>query len=227
MSEPVKLTTYQGDVFRAFSTAYPTQELLDDLLEDPADRDTLKPLYYTPDFPEDMDRIERVIRRSVRAIIQDEIKAKFQPQKWYPSRFSDGTWPVLYSAEDDVTARAESLFYKRRFMKEEIEKGPVTIDLRIVRLFVNSEKSIDLTRLKKLNFSKLTSQDELGYPYCQKLAREYRKKNAELFRSHSARHKEGICVPIFNRNAIEKDYGHLEYLKCIFQDDRTEIFSPE
>lgn len=227
MNEPVKLTSYDGDVYRVFSTAYPTQELLDDLLENPDERNALKPFYYAEAQPERMDRLERIMQRSASAIIQEEISAKFNPDNWYASRYSDGTWSVLYSAELPRTALAESLYHKRKFYREEIDKRSVQIDLREVQLQLYSEMAVDLTIDKTLDHAKLAYKDESGYPYCQDLVRRYFKAKAELLRTPSARDHGGICVPIFQRNVIRKDSDHLRYYKCVFLEDRIDIFTTQ
>ena len=103
MNEPIRLEPYEGDVFRAFSTAYPSQELMDDLVDTTKEQETLKPFYYQDPEPSAMDRLERILQRSVAQIIQDEISEKFNPQNWYASRYSDGTWGVLYTAESRQT----------------------------------------------------------------------------------------------------------------------------
>ncbi len=226
MSAPVKHSRYNGDVFRAFSTAHPPQELMDDLLDDPKEREALKPLYYADETPADMDRLERVLKRSAQEIIQQEISAKFQPQTWNATRFSNGSWAVLYSAEAKETALHESLYHKRRFMAEEIAQGPVQLDLKIVRLSLQSNACGDLTKDNQLDQSKLTSQDESGYPYCQRIAKHYKEQGSEMLRSYSARHPGGFCTPIFDRQIIKQDHGHLEYVKCILSAKDTEIFRP-
>jgi hypothetical protein len=174
--------------------------------------------------PETMDRLERILQRSTQEIIQEGISSKFKPENWYQTRYSDGTWAVLYTAEAPQTARAESLYHKRRFMAEELAQGPVQIDLRLVQLYSESENCSDLLENHELDRARLVSEDESGYPYCQDLARKYRQVGAELLRTPSARDRDGVCVPIFQRTVIKKDYGHLEYIKCVLSIDRTEIF---
>lgn len=225
MSAPAKLVSYHNSVFRVFSTAHPTQDLLDDLLENDAEREVLKPLFYSASVPASMDRLERVLQRSTQEIVQKEIQSKFTPEKWSVSRFSDGTWPVLYSAETPQTAEAESLHHRKKFYREELEKAPVSIDLCRVELSISTKCAVDLTTID-LDKSKLTSIDESGYPYCQRLAKAYRKSQAQLLRSYSARDLDGICVPIFDRQIIAKDSGPLNYLKVVFYPNRsTEVFT--
>lgn len=226
MKEPVSFSPYQNEVFRVFSTAHPSQELLNDLLEDPAEIELLKPLYYSEKEPASMDRLERILQRSANEIIQKEISSKFEPENWYVSRFSDGTWGVLYSAETAETAQAESIYHKRNFYHEELKKEPVTFDLCQAVLSVKSDHMVDLTKDKNLDQSKLTSQTTSGYPYCQKIAKNLIAQSTQLIRTSSARHPTGICTPIFDRSVILKDTGPINYIKVVFYQEETEIFSP-
>jgi hypothetical protein len=237
MNAPAKSITfifdfvaYDRNVFRAFSTAYPSQELFDDLLENAHEREALKPNYYCENFPETMDRLERVLGRSTDQIIQEEISSKFLPGNWYKSRYSDGTFPVLYAAENQETAVEESLYHKRIFMKEEVARGPVSLDLKVISLHLITPKAVDLTIQKDLDPNQLMSQEkpgeESGYPYCQDIANQCRDKGAQLLRAASARRDKGICTPIFDRTAIKKDRGHLLCVKCVLGKDGNEVYWP-
>ncbi len=226
--------TYDRDAFRAFSTAHPSQELFDDLLDDAREREGLKSNYYCENFPETMDRLERVLGRSTDQIIQEEISSKFLPQNWYKSRYSDGSFPVLYAAETKDTSVAESLYHKRIFMKEEIARGPVSIDLKIVSLRLVTDKAVDLlsaAEQKNLERRKLLSQEnpgeESGYPYCQSLAIQCHDQGAQLLRAPSARREQGVCTPIFDRKIIRKDHGHLLCVKCVLGKDGNEVYWPK
>ncbi len=167
---------------------------------------------------------ERVYRRSDQQVIQEEISSKFHPRQWYISRYSDSTWPVLYSAETEETALRESLFHKRKFYWEELKRKSIQLDLRIAALEVTSDRCQDLLQTKGLDETKLISNDESGYPYCQALAKYYRERGADLFRTPSARHEKGICIPIFAIEVITQDKGHLKYAKCVLRSEGAEVF---
>ncbi len=224
MSEHVNFFAYQKKVFRAFSTAHPSQNLLDDLCS-PQEQSLLESLYYPDQAFAELPAAERSFQRSQQSEIQQEISKKFNPQNWYRSRYSDGSFGVLYSAESEKTALAESLYHKRNFYEEEILHRPVQIDLRLAHLQIATKRAVDLTQNFKLDQKKLSSQDESGYPYCQELAKDFRKKQAQLLRVPSARDNKGVCIPIFDSSAIQKDRGHLKYIKCVFTQEGTEVYT--
>lgn len=223
-SAPVDFKKYQGQVFRAFSTAHPTQELLDDLVTEPKERDGLKGLYYLDEISPAMSPTERTLRRSDQKIIQDEISRKFKPENWYASRYSDGSWGVLYSAEEESTALHECLFHKRKFYWEELKYRSLQIDLRIAILEVRAHRCIDFTLDTNLDHHRMVSKDESGYPYCQNLAKNCRERGAQTLRTPSARNQDGVCIPIFDQRVIHLDKGHIKYSKCNLTIEAAEIF---
>ncbi len=253
MKEPVKFCFYRRHVFRNFATAIPSQDVLDDLNLDSRGKKAIQKTFYdhadqnkTP-FERVMnrsavsDRVSQGRKRPLRGqateiltiphcgfnksqIIAAEINSKFKPLKWHATRYSDGSWPVLYSAESEKTAFKEVIYHLKRFYKEELETKPITLDRRVVKLLIQAQKGLDLNKQDKVQKPKLISKDKGGYPYCQKLARKYIDKGVEIFRTPSARDRGGTCVPVFNKSAIKKDYGHLKYIKIVLYQSNTIIF---
>jgi hypothetical protein len=211
---------YSKTVYRNFATSFESQELTDDLTANSQHQEILKQFFY-PDRPalELLRPIERVLRKSAYQIIQEQIDSKFNPFTWYVTRYSDGTWGVLYAAESEETALKEALYHMRKFYKEESQKKTIQVDRRVARLRAKSERAFDLLSEDDLNRETLTSQDLSGYPYCQKLAKKWISQGAELLRAPSARDPKGVCVPIFKKEAIQRDFGHLKFLRCIFHPD--------
>ncbi len=221
---PLPQSHYEGKTYRAFSTAHPSQNLLDDLFGDPKEEEQLKPYYYPTSQLSAQKPAERVLKRTFQSIIQQEIASKFKPENWYQSRFSDGSWGVLYSAESEHTSLKESLYHKRRFYQEELEQKAVSIDLRLIRLQLQTDCCVDFTQQISIEKTKLTSQDETGYSYCQNLAKQGLQQKTEMIRTPSARDEGGFCTPIFHPNCILKDEGHLKYVKCVLTKEKTEVF---
>jgi RES domain-containing protein len=213
------LRSYTGRVYRNFATIIESQELTDDLTEDPANREILKGFFYSSEEKRLKSPVERVLEKSEDQIVQEEIDCRFQPSKWRVSRYSDGTWGVLYAAESEETALREALFHMMKFYREELRSGPLHVQRRVLSLQAKSEQAVDLTREEGLNREALVSLDESGYPYCQGLAREAMDSNAQLLRAPSARHKGGHCTPIFDQAAVARDEGHLKYLRCLLKED--------
>ena len=207
---------YANTVYRNFATLDVSEELVDDLTEAPEEQETLKTHYYTGYAKQEgATPIERVLEKSMTEVIQGHIDAKFSPDTWYTTRYSDGTWPVLYTAESEETALREALFHMMRFYKEELAHGPVHVTRRAIRLQVTAERCLDLCQHPPLDKAALTSRDFSGYPYCQQLAKEAIAQGAQLFRAPSARDEHGTTVPLFDRSAITQDHRHLKYLRCI------------
>jgi hypothetical protein len=211
----MKLRSYAGRVYRNFATIIESQELTDDLTQDSENREILKRFFYPAGVKPLKSPIERVLEKSEDQIIQEEIDKKFRPSQWRASRYSDGTWGVLYAAEAEETALREALFHMKNFYLEELQNGPLDVQRRVLSLQAKSDRSIDLSLEKGLNQKGLTSVDESGYPYCQALARKALTATAQLLRAPSARHAGGYCTPIFDRAVVEKDEGHLKYLRCL------------
>ncbi|HKY64552.1 MAG TPA: RES family NAD+ phosphorylase, partial [bacterium] len=103
-------------------------------------------------------------------------------------------------------------------------EGPVSVQRRVLSLKAKTERAVDLSQESGLDAAKLVSQDESGYPYCQGLARQALKLEAQLLRAPSARHEGGFCTPIFDKTAVAKDEGHLKYLRCtLHADGRAQV----
>lgn len=227
MNEPVDFSPYSGDVFRNFATNS-HDEVTNDLVDNPRDQQILKRSFYKGEEGGIQSSAERVLRKSERQIVQTEISAKFNPKKWYPTRYSNGSWAVLYTAESENTALKEAMYHVRQFSKEELQIKPfIMIDRRVVQLTLNADCCIDLTQIKNLETDKLVSKDQSGYSYCQNLAKKMIDKGSELLRAPSARDPEGICVPVFNKTVIKKDHGPLKYIKCVLSKEGTRIFTEE
>lgn len=217
----MRLSTYSGKVFRNFAIIKESQDLMDDLSDNGQNRRILNGLFYPTQEQSLKTPIERVLEKSERQIIQEEIDGKFNPQSWYQSRYSDGTWPVLYAAESEETALREALFHMLEFYREELKAGPVAVQRRVLKLNLKTQNAVDLTGMKDLVQAHLISHDQTGYPYCQDLARKAIQHGAQLMRTPSARHPGGFCTPVLSKEVIRKDEGHLKYLDCLLKPDRT------
>lgn len=221
--------SYSKKVYRNFATSIESQELVDDLTADPEKQAILRSFYYSEKSSKLPSPVERVLNKSERHIIRDEINSKFMPGHWYESRFSDGSsesGAVLYAAESEETALREVLFHMGEFYREELQKGDVIAHRRVVRLKVQSERCIEVLdeRDPDLDTEALRSEDHSGYPYCQKLAQKWIRLGAALFRAPSARHVGGISTPLFQKEIVKSDEGHLKYLRCLLKSDgRVEV----
>ena len=131
--------------------------------------------------------------------------------------------------ELDIANQGDTIEEARKNLTEAIElffetAGPLEITRRVIHLYAQSKYCGDLTRHKTLNHRKLVSKDSSGYPYCQKLAEHFRLKGAQILRAPSARDEKGFGIPIFNKEVIQKDFGHLKYVKCELKKNSVKVF---
>ncbi|MBT9456878.1 MAG: RES family NAD+ phosphorylase [Burkholderiaceae bacterium] len=112
-----------------------------------------------------------------------------------PSRFSDGSVPVLYTALEIETAQAEMAHYHLPMTPS----GPVY--LRSYRVaFEGTYKSLIELRTTHLF---LTAERETGaYVECQGLARAAVAAGLDALEVPSARHATGRCFPIFSQQSV-------------------------
>lgn len=227
MNARTNFISYNRRVFRNFATVTPSQSLVDDLVDQKEEQTTLESLYYQDKTLRSLSPLERSLNRSFDAVVQSEINSKFMPKNWYASRYSDGTWPVLYAAESEETALYEAVFHLREFYKEELTEGEKNVDRRVCSLLVKSNRCIDVLKIPKSNKKIFTSTDRSGYPYCQRLARRSLKSGAEMLRAPSARQPKGTCVAIFDKSVVVADDGHLKYVKLVLTQKNCRILKEE
>ncbi len=130
--------------------------------------------------------------------IEELIDGPFRPGKKLRNRtrFSDGSFPVFYSALATETAEAEVSYW---FRKEYVGKprGNRTAYYQGFRCtFDGLEKDL---RLKAAEWQKLVHDSD--YSFCNLLGKEAREQNIDGLIVPSARH-EGSNVPIFARKAV-------------------------
>lgn len=225
MSAPVNFISYQNPVYRNFATLYPSQDLTDDLADTETEQNILKNFFYeTKEL--DPVKAKRVFQKSLQQIVQKEIDSRFKPENWRATRYSDGSWGVLYAAETEETSLQEAVYHCKLFYKEELAvQKEITLDRRVVCLRVHSTKAIEVLKLSLVNKAFLISTNKSGYPYCQNLAHKLISKGAELLRTPSARLDKGFCIPIFDTQVIKKDEGHLKYLKLVMTKKGCEVLA--
>jgi hypothetical protein len=129
-------------------------------------------------------------------------------QTWPEGRFSDGSYPVFYTALEWETAEAEIAHYIPRRFGENLS-GSVFYDRLECRL---DAMSYDL-RPARDHFPFLIEEP---WPPCQALAREARSREAGALLTQSARRLEGSNVPVFDRRTLSapKLVGGVAF-KCV------------
>ncbi|MCB1197106.1 MAG: RES family NAD+ phosphorylase [Deltaproteobacteria bacterium] len=213
-------TSYAKTLFRCFNTIKTSQNLLDDIGLNSEQQEVAKGFFYQNGSAEAP--AKRVFERSAQVLA--DISAKFKPENWNHSRFSNGQWSVLYTAESRETALKEKMFHTCRFYKEESHQQAVNIDLAIAKLHIKTSHMIDLKDCPDFDQKQLRSPDMESYKYCQTVAKQCIDAGAKTIRSRSARDEKGYCVPVFDIKVIQKDYSIQKYIKAEIVQGQADLF---
>lgn len=147
---------------------------------------------------EDMNALlkSRRIARNTEAFCDAPFRRKRQlGGSGYRTRFSDGSFPVFYSATEAATAKAERLHWFRRDIGK--PDGPRTAYFRLFSCCFEG-KYKDLTP-KIAEWPELVGED---YGFCNALGAESVKAGLKGLLAPSARRDGGVNVPVFARDAI-------------------------
>lgn len=126
-----------------------------------------------------------------------------------PSRFTDGSFGVLYAANAFETALFETIHHHARFMLQTAEKSGWTSQFREIILSVGA----DLHDLREASASPHPALDPDGYGASQGLAKALKADGSDGVVYPSVRHSGGECVALFYPDcASEPMQGrHLDY----------------
>lgn len=126
------------------------------------------------------------------------LDAPFGPSRYRQgSRFSDGSFPVFYSAEDIETARLERGHHVAKQAAE--DNLPETTEYFGQWSCEFNGELRDLVPFRE-RWPELTADE---YPPCQLLAKQARLDELDALRTPSARHApDGVCLPVFTRHSL-------------------------
>lgn len=111
------------------------------------------------------------------------------------SRFSDGTWPVLYTAEDCQTSVTEVVFHLDKTFGNGFDDGE-EMNFKLVQYCVGVDGDVACFATAPVEEKKaLTSSD---YKATIPIAKRVRDGSFPAMRTPSARRVSGLCVPIFS-----------------------------
>ena len=113
-----------------------------------------------------------------------------------PTRFSDGTWNILYLAGDKTTTYAEVAYHLKNFFYTSPETMKTKSVKQIVFELTVGGKQRDFTCATHL-LASLKSKDDSGYSDCQKIAKNAISDGVDYLKVPSARNDKGICFPTF------------------------------
>jgi RES domain len=151
--------------------------------------------------------LDLLSRRAAPGGMERLIDGSFEP--WNPvgppygpeTRFSDGTWPVCYTATDRKTAEDEIKYHRGKvFFSGGTGRG-FTVYYHLVEITYVAD-TIDLRKRTKAWPELIEPDEKRGYPFCQTLGREARDRKLGGFLTRSARRRRGTNVPVFSRVAL-------------------------
>jgi hypothetical protein len=108
------------------------------------------------------------------------------------SRFSDGTFGVLYAANDPDTAIAETRHHRERFLRA-TDQGRMELDMRVY--LVDLAAALHDLRGRRTQFPLVYHND--NYAAGQHLAATLRKNGSEGIAFDSVRRRGGACAAVY------------------------------
>jgi hypothetical protein len=111
-----------------------------------------------------------------------------------PTRFSDGSWPVFYSAIEPETAEKERAHWCRREIQPQPPERIHRFHYRQLRCRVRG-KGFDVR--PKINEWIFLAGEDSAYPDCRSLAQEAINAGGDMMLCPSARRPTGTTVPVF------------------------------
>lgn len=126
-----------------------------------------------------------------------------------PSRFTDGSYGVLYIASDFDTALFETIHHHARFMARTAEAAGWTSQFREIVLSV----AADLHDLRAAGAAEHPELDPGSYAASQVLARQLKAAGSDGLVYPSIRHPGGECVGLFYPDCASdpRQGRHLDY----------------
>ncbi len=142
-------------------------------------------------------------RRAIEHAIRQDIKFSLDVSRgtFGVSRYSDGTWPVLYTATEDSTSIHEVAYHARREWLGAMVHGRPPSSYRL------SKKLLYVLEIKLASQQVHSSFDarfiSSDYTYCHGIAASARAAGYGSVKVPSARKHHGTCVPVFDRSAVK------------------------
>jgi hypothetical protein len=125
-----------------------------------------------------------------------ELKSQLAPK---PTRFSDGTIRVFYSALEPETAEAEVFVWYAKYALNNAREERTAYYRRFACDFQGDIKNLRL----HLETLPCLVQDEVdGYPDCNRIGIEAAGEGLDGLLTPSARKLKGTCLPVFRREAL-------------------------
>jgi hypothetical protein len=146
------------------------------------------------------------IKIAFQNVVSSDVKYAFRKGVPYAvSRYSDGTWPVLYTAREPETAIAEVSYHSRKEWMKIRSKNSVTY--RQARKLMYALKVDCGLQSVIAPVDALTGADASTYGKCHEVARQALGDGYSSLCVPSARRQNGLCVPVFSAHIIEPETG--------------------
>lgn len=200
---------YAKDIFRNIRSIKISQNLFDDLSEDPEDWNAANSLeIHTHPSITNAPLIQRAFDYSKNDFID------YPFENITVSRYSDGSIPCWYGSESLETTIHETSYHFIQEIRSTWEvfsqEKTITIDKRIAKVYCQG-LAFDLTT-KANKFPWLI--DSFNYSRCQEVGRRLAKEGHPLLRAPSARDEKGINLVAFNPLVLSnvRDFCTLQYI---------------
>ena len=148
---------------------------------------------------EKRDALNALLRRTTAG---DRILRAFQPP-FYPSRWTDGSFPAFYVAKDPITAMWEKLHHDARWLAR-ARFAPHDHSVELLQMDVAAECD-DVGPLRTTHAALFHDTD---YSAAQQLAAARRAAGAQGILYPSVREAEGACAALFVREAVARPAVH-------------------
>jgi len=194
---------YSNDVFRNIPTIKPTQNLFDDLSDDPDSWEAANIIEMATHNPiENSQLIQMGFEYGENSFID------YPFENLTISRFSDGQIPCWYGSECLETTIYETVYHFVKGVKDSIEafvgEKIIKADRRVAKTSCIG-LAIDLSS-KAEEYPWLI--DPINYSRCQEIGKRIAKEGHPLLRVRSARHTEGVNIIAFKDNVLSNVREH-------------------
>lgn len=169
-----------------------------DRVADAADLDAVAQIegLTNPRLREELGQLELVPRlRRVSGDGATPIMAAFTHLNPLGSRFSDGSYGVLYAAHEESTAIAETVYHREKFLRATLEP-PLHLEMRCYRTGIRG-------KLHDLRAGHASAHDPDSYVASQALARRLRDTGSDGVVFRSVRRPGGECAAAFYPDVVK------------------------
>lgn len=149
-------------------------------------------------FPDELPEFDKMLR--MRKVVEDDIIYAFLPN--FPktdSRYSDGTWSVLYTAQEHETA----IYEVAHHFREGCKALPLDKKYRVGQKMIYKVSAIFRNQVTVPSDPKYVDPDPNSYSVCWDYVRGV--SGCCSLKANSARKVGGVCYPIFDKSVIKID----------------------